>query len=136
MKQIKMLILWFVFGVRILFWDFPNGSVGKEFACNATGDTGDIGLIPGLGRSPGEENGNPLQYSWLGNPIDREELQRVKLQKMTEQYGMHACIIILNIIYFIYVFKNILQFTEKEKQIFRYKNSLKSHYRTDPSQKS
>ena len=39
--------------------DLPSGSAGKESACNA----GDIGLIPGLGRSPGEENGNPLQYS-------------------------------------------------------------------------
>ena len=37
-------------------------------ACN----TGDLGLIPGLGRSPGEENGNPLQYSYLGNSMDRE----------------------------------------------------------------
>ena len=62
-----MLILWFVFGVRILFWDFPNGSVGKEFACNATGDTGDIGLIPGLGRSPGAGNGNPLSISQFLN---------------------------------------------------------------------
>ena len=35
------------------------------------GETGDVGLIPGLGRSPGEENGNPLQYSCLENPIDR-----------------------------------------------------------------
>ena len=70
MKQIKMLILWFVFGVRILFWDFPSGSVGKEFACNA-GDTGDIGLIPGLGRPPGEGDGHPLQYSCLENPMDR-----------------------------------------------------------------
>ena len=70
MKQIKMLILWFVFGVRILFWDFPSGSVGKEFACNA-GDTGDMGSIPGLARSPGGENGNPLQYSCLENPMHR-----------------------------------------------------------------
>ena len=35
-------------------------------------DTEDVGLIPGLGRSPGEENDNPLQYSSLGNPMDRE----------------------------------------------------------------
>ena len=35
------------------------------------GDAGEMGLIPGLGRSPGEENGNPLQYSCLGNPMDR-----------------------------------------------------------------
>ena len=43
------------------------GSAGKESACNA----GDLGLIPGLGRSPGEGSGNPLQYSCLGNPTDR-----------------------------------------------------------------
>ena len=43
---------------------------GKESACNA-GDTGDVGLIPGSGRSPGEGNGNPLQYSCLENPMDR-----------------------------------------------------------------
>ena len=48
-------------------WDFPGGSDGKESACNA----GDSGLIPGLGRYPGEENGYPLQYSCLGNPTDR-----------------------------------------------------------------
>ena len=47
-----------------------GGSAGKESACNA-GDTGDVGSIPGLGRSPGEGNGNPLQYSCLGNPMDR-----------------------------------------------------------------
>ena len=41
--------------------------VGKESACNA----GDPGSIPGLGRSPGEGNGNPLQYSYLENPTDR-----------------------------------------------------------------
>ena len=46
---------------------FPGGSDGKESACNA----GDPGLIPGLGRSPGEGNGNPLQYSCLGNLMDR-----------------------------------------------------------------
>ena len=44
------------------------GSDGKESACNA----GDLGLIPGSGRSPGEGNGNPLlQYSCLENPMDR-----------------------------------------------------------------
>ena len=46
----------------------PHSSVGKESACNAGGP----GSIPGLGRSPGEGNGNPLQYSCLKNPIDRE----------------------------------------------------------------
>ena len=46
----------------------PGGSDGKESACKA----GDAGLIPGLERSPGEGNGNPLQYSCLENPMDRE----------------------------------------------------------------
>ena len=46
---------------------FPRSSVGKESACNA----GDLGSIPGLGRSPGEGNGNPVQYSCLENPMDR-----------------------------------------------------------------
>ena len=45
----------------------PGGSEVKASACNA----GDLGLIPGLGRSPGEGNGNPLQYSCLENPMDR-----------------------------------------------------------------
>ena len=46
---------------------FPGDSDGKESACNA----GDPGLIPGLGRFPGEGNGNPLQYSFLENSMDR-----------------------------------------------------------------
>ena len=48
---------------------FPDGSAGKESACNA-GDTGDAGPIPGLGRAPGEQNGTPFQYSCLENPVD------------------------------------------------------------------
>ena len=47
---------------------FPGGSDGTESACNA----GDLGSIPGLGRSTGEGNGYPLQYSGLKNPTDRE----------------------------------------------------------------
>ena len=47
---------------------FPGRSDGKESACNA----GDQDSIPGWGRSPGEENGNPLQYFCLKNPTDRE----------------------------------------------------------------
>ena len=47
---------------------FPYSSVGKESACNA----GDPGSIPGLGRSPGEGNGNLLRYTSLGNPTDGE----------------------------------------------------------------
>ena len=46
---------------------FPGGSEVKVSACNA----GDLGSIPGSGRSPGEGNGNPVQYSCLENPMDR-----------------------------------------------------------------
>ena len=47
---------------------FPGGTVIKNPPANA----GDACSIPGLGRSPGEENGNPLQYCCLGNPMDEE----------------------------------------------------------------
>ena len=46
---------------------FPGGSDGKESACSS----GDLGLIPGLGASPGEVNGYALQYPCLENPMDR-----------------------------------------------------------------
>ena len=57
---------------RILEWvayplGFPGGSEVKASTCNA----GDLGSIPGSGRSPGEGNSNPLQYSCLENPMDR-----------------------------------------------------------------
>ena len=51
-----------------VFLDFPGGSDSKESACNVR----DRGSIPGLGRSPGEGNGNSLQYSCLENPMHRE----------------------------------------------------------------
>ena len=50
---------------------FPSGSDSKESVCNA----GDPGLILGLRRSPGEGNGNPLQYSCLENPMDKGACQ-------------------------------------------------------------
>ena len=49
-----------------VFLDFPCSSADKESACNAV----DLGLIPGLGRAPGEGNGYPLQYSVLKNSMD------------------------------------------------------------------
>ena len=49
---------------------FPGGSVVKKLPANA----GDVGSIPGLGRFSREGNGNPLQYSYLENPIDRRAL--------------------------------------------------------------
>ena len=56
---------------------FPGGSAGKETACNV----GDLGSVPGLERSPGEEKGYPLQYSGLENsmgPWGRKELDTTK----------------------------------------------------------
>ena len=50
---------------------FPGDSVVKNLPDNA-GDARDSGLIPGLGRSPGEGNGSPLRYCCLENPMDRE----------------------------------------------------------------
>ena len=59
----------YIYGQRLEGYNisFPGGSEGKASACNA----GDLGSIPGSGRSPGEGNGNPLQYSCLENPTDR-----------------------------------------------------------------
>ena len=54
-------------------WGFPGGSAAKNPPANA----GDAGLIPGLGRSPGEGNGNPFQYSCLGNPVDSGAKQAI-----------------------------------------------------------
>ena len=53
--------------VHIYIWGFPGGSDGKETDCNV----GDVGSIPGLGRSPGKGNANPLQDSCLENSMDR-----------------------------------------------------------------
>ena len=58
---------------------FPGGSDNKEPACNA----GDLGLIPGSGRTPGEGNGYPLQYSCLEDSMDRRVWQ-VTVQEVTE----------------------------------------------------
>ena len=67
---------------------FPGGSDGEESTYNA----GDAGLIHGWGRSPGEENGNSLQYSCLGNPVDREAW-RVIVHGVTKELDPteHAC---------------------------------------------
>ena len=64
-------LLLLIFQVVSINMDFPDGSDGKASAYNA----GDPGSIPGLGRSSGEGNGNPLQYSCLENPMDRGVLQ-------------------------------------------------------------
>ena len=53
--------------MKYFIWGLPGGSDEKESACN----TGDLGSIPGSGRSPGEGKENPFQYSCLENPMDR-----------------------------------------------------------------
>ena len=58
---------YFFYGIFREFMGFPHSSLGKESPC----DAGDRGSVPGSGRSPGERNGNPLQYSCLENPMDR-----------------------------------------------------------------
>ena len=71
---------------------FLCGSTGKESACNA----GDLGLIPGLGRSPGEGKGYPLQYSGLENSVDRgiwqATVHEVTALKTTEQVSLLSLI--------------------------------------------
>ena len=77
---------------------FPGGSDSKESACH----TGDVGLIPGLGRSPGEGNGNPLQYSCLENPLDRGAWQAIvhrvaKSQTRLKQLSTMVCELNINL---------------------------------------
>ena len=61
-------------------FDFPGSGVVKNLPANV----GDVGSIPGSGRSPGEGNGNPLQYSYLGNPMDRGAWQ-AKVHRVTKR---------------------------------------------------
>ena len=70
---------------------FPGGSDGKESACNVE----DLGLIPGLGKSPGGGHGNPLQYSCLKNPHEQKSLASYspggrRESDMTEQLSAHT----------------------------------------------
>ena len=67
---------------------FPGGSAVK----NPPASTGDADSIPGLGRSPGEGNGNPIQYSCLGNPMARGDLQAMvhEVTKSWTQLSMHT----------------------------------------------
>ena len=67
----------------LLALGISSGSDGKESTCNA-GDTENLSSIPGSGRSPGEGYGNPLQYSCMGNPMDREPggLQSLGLKEL------------------------------------------------------
>ena len=71
-KSLHCLMIFVHLSFLVVYYPgFPGGSDSKESTCNA----GDLGFILGCGRSPGEGNGNPLQYSCLGNPMDREAWQ-------------------------------------------------------------
>ena len=84
----NMEIQWVVLRSR----DFPSGAVVRNSPANA-GDTRDTGLIPGLGRSLGVGNGNPLQYYCLENSMDREAWRAVVygVTKSRTQLNTHVC---------------------------------------------
>jgi len=71
-------------------WASQVALVVKNPPANA-GVSRDVGLIPGSGRSPGVGNGNPLQYSCLGNPKDREVHRVAKSQTQLKHLSIHAC---------------------------------------------
>ena len=73
---------------------FPFGSDGKEYVCMPA-NAGDLGLMPGSGRSPGEGSGSPLQYSCLENPMDRgvwqatvHEVPKSQIRLTDEEYTL------------------------------------------------
>ena len=67
----------YLMGLCMNDWGFPGSAVVKNLPANA-GGARDMGWIPGLGRSLGVGNGNPLQYSCLENPMDRETCQVIQ----------------------------------------------------------
>ena len=69
---------------------FPSGSVVKESVCSAGNAVGATGSLPGSGRSPGEGNGNPLQYSCLGNAMNRGALRAIVCGVAKSQTRLHA----------------------------------------------
>ena len=108
---------------------FPGGSEDKASACNA----GDRGSIPGLGRSPGEGNGNPLQYSCLENPIDRGAWRatvhwvaesRTRLSDFTFTFGNSYTVFTEYLSWYFPLILNrseaLLQFLEKIIHIFMF----------------
>ena len=89
---------------------FPDGSDGKESACSA----GDPGLIPGSGRSPGEGNDNPLQYSCLENSMDRGAWRATvhgvtKGRTRLKQPSMHSCTFQASV-HLVYLYKVFIRF--------------------------
>ena len=102
---------------------FPGGSVVK----NPPAKAGDMGSIPGLGRSPGEGNGNSLQYSCLGNPMARGDLQatvhevtkswtQLSTHTHTHRSGSYACQQICLLVPL--TIQNGIIFKRNDKQLF------------------
>ena len=100
-------------------WDFPSGSDSKASAYNV----GDLGSIPGSGRSPGEGNGSPLQYSCLENPMDRGTWwatvhgvaqSQTQLSDFTFVYGVR------HKIYHCYHFKCTIQYIHSAAHHYHY----------------
>ena len=75
-------------GIYIFLLTFPCGSAGKESACSA----GDLGSIPGLGRSPGEGKGYPLQYSGLENFMDCVVQGVTKSRTRLSDFHVYSCV--------------------------------------------
>ena len=102
-SRLVSIILIFVIVLFYLLKSFPSGSDIKESACNA----GDLGSIPGMGRSLGEGNGNPLQCSCLENPMDRgawrAAVHGVTELDMTEWLSLS---LLLFLLYFLKMLRN------------------------------
>ena len=81
--------------VYVFLLGLPCSSVCKESACSA----GDLGLIPGLVRSPGEGNGNPLQCSCLENPMDRGAWRATVHGSQDSDTNHHHRVFVLVIVY-------------------------------------
>ena len=92
-----MLVQSVFIGTVLRIKSFPQGFPGGAMIKNLPVSEGDLGLIPGSRRSPGEGKGNPLQYSYLGNPMGRVAWWATyspwghKVLDTTEQLSMHAC---------------------------------------------
>ena len=90
-KLLSVIIMSYVHWCFLFWLGFPGDSGVKNLPANA-GDTGDVGSIPGLRRSPGEGNGNPFQYYCLEIPIDRGAWQTTirGITKIWTQLSTHA----------------------------------------------
>ena len=91
--------MWFSLG-------FPSGLAVKNLSANA----GDVILIPGLGRSPGERNGNPFQYSCLKNSIDRSTWKVHGVTKGQTRLSTYAHTLFIHSLYFKYPSRNTICF--------------------------